>query len=121
MTLTRSQLWMVMNLLLCVTAFAQQPKLEHARRVQIESAVAKFMAENSVAGISVAVVQDGEYVWSQGFGMADLENYVPATSQTLYRLASISKSLTATGAMQLWECGKLDLDAPVQKYCPAFP
>jgi CubicO group peptidase (beta-lactamase class C family) len=53
--------------------------------------------------------------------MADLENFVPATPQTLFRLASISKSLTATGAMQLWERGKLDLDAPVQKYCPAFP
>ena len=53
--------------------------------------------------------------------MADLENFVLATPQTLYRLASISKSLTATTAMQLWERGKLDLDAPVQKYCPAFP
>lgn len=53
--------------------------------------------------------------------MADLENNVPATSETLYRLASISKPLTATAAMQLWERGKLDLDAPVQKYCPSFP
>jgi CubicO group peptidase (beta-lactamase class C family) len=53
--------------------------------------------------------------------MADLENSVPATSETLYRLASVSKPLTATAAMQLWEHGKLDLDAPVQKYCPAFP
>ena len=53
--------------------------------------------------------------------MADLENTVPATSKTLYRLASISKSITATAAMKLWEEGKLDLDSPVQKYCPAFP
>jgi CubicO group peptidase (beta-lactamase class C family) len=53
--------------------------------------------------------------------MADLENDVPATSKTLYRLASVSKALTATAAMQLWERGKLDLDAPVQKYCPGFP
>jgi CubicO group peptidase (beta-lactamase class C family) len=53
--------------------------------------------------------------------MADLENLVPATSQTLYRLASISKPITAAAAMLLYEHGKLDLDAPVQKYCPAFP
>src|SRR5580693_5379742 len=53
--------------------------------------------------------------------MADLENFVPATPPTLYRLASISKSLTATIAMRLWERGNLDLDASVQKYCPAFP
>jgi serine beta-lactamase-like protein LACTB len=74
-----------------------------------------------VPGISAAVVQDGEFVWSAGFGMADLENSVPATSQTLYRLGSISKPITSTAAMALWEHGKLDLDSPVQKYCPAFP
>jgi serine beta-lactamase-like protein LACTB len=100
---------------------AQQKKLDEQRRIQMESSVARFMASGSVPGVSVAVVEGGEYVWSEGFGMADLENFVPATPQTLYRLASISKSLTATTAMQLWERGELDLDAPVQKYCPAFP
>jgi len=53
--------------------------------------------------------------------LADVENNSPANEHTLFRLASISKSLTATAAMQLWEGGQLDLDAPVQKYCPAFP
>src|SRR3984957_3661041 len=53
--------------------------------------------------------------------MADLENSVPATSQTLYRIGSISKSITATATMVLWERGKLDFDTPVQKYCPQFP
>jgi serine beta-lactamase-like protein LACTB len=119
--LTRLQLRIGIIVCFCVTAFAQEHKLDDARRAQLESAVAKFVAESSAPGISVALVEDGEYVWSEGFGMADLENYVPATPQTLFRLASISKSLTATGAMQLWERGKLDLDVPVQKYCPAFP
>jgi serine beta-lactamase-like protein LACTB, mitochondrial len=119
-SLTRSRL--TICVLLCIaTATAQQRKLDDAKRAKLESAVSKFMAQSSVPGVSVAVVEDGEYVWSEGFGMADLENFVPATPQTLYRLASISKSLTAVGAMQLWERGKLDLDAPVQKYCPAFP
>jgi CubicO group peptidase (beta-lactamase class C family) len=53
--------------------------------------------------------------------MADLENFVPATPSTLFRLASVSKPITATAILQLWERGKLDLDAPIQKYCPAFP
>lgn len=53
--------------------------------------------------------------------MADLENSVPATPQTLYRIGSISKPITATAAMALWERGELDLDSPVQKYCPQFP
>jgi serine beta-lactamase-like protein LACTB, mitochondrial len=96
-------------------------KLSSEKRAQIESAISKFMSANSVPGLSAAVVEGGEAVWSQGFGMADLENFVPATSRTLYRLGSVSKPLTATAAMQLWQRGKLDLDAPVQKYCPAFP
>ncbi len=79
------------------------------------------MASSHAPGIAVAVVENGEYEWSQGFGFADLENNVPASEHTLFRLGSISKPLTATAALQLWERGKLDLDAPVQKYCPAFP
>jgi serine beta-lactamase-like protein LACTB, mitochondrial len=92
-----------------------------AEKAQFEDVVSKFMAANHAPGVSVAIVENGALVWSEGFGMADLENSVPATSRTLYRLASVSKPLTATAAMQLWERGNLDLDAPVQKYCPAFP
>jgi serine beta-lactamase-like protein LACTB, mitochondrial len=99
----------------------QTEGLLHEKRAKIEAAISIFMASSKVPGVSVSVVQNGEFVWSAGFGMADLENSVPATSQTLYRLASISKPITATIAMVLWEHGKLDLDAPVQKYCPAFP
>jgi len=100
---------------------AQQTPFPQGKRQAIEKAVASFMSEKSVPGVAVAVVLEGELRWSQGFGMADLENYSPATSATLFRLGSISKPITGTGAMQLWERGKLDLDAPVQKYCPAFP
>jgi serine beta-lactamase-like protein LACTB len=100
---------------------AQSKSLSEAKRTQIEKAASSFMAANSVPGISAAVVQDGELVWSAGFGMADLENSVPATSFTLFRLGSISKPITATAILQLSERGKLELDAEVQKYCPAFP
>jgi serine beta-lactamase-like protein LACTB, mitochondrial len=100
---------------------AQQQQLSAEKQRQIEAAVSKFMASTHVPGVSVAVVENGEYEWASGFGFADLENNVPASEHTLFRLASISKPLTAVGAMELWERGKLDLDAPVQKYCPAFP
>ena len=79
------------------------------------------MASTHVPGVSVAVVENGEYEWASGFGLADLENNAPASEHTLFRLASISKPITAVGAMELWERGKLDLDAPIQKYCPVFP
>ena len=101
--------------------FAQDHPIAPEKRSLIEAAVSKFMASTHVPGVSIAVVENGQLEWAAGFGFADLENNVPASEQTLYRLASISKSLTATAAMQLWERGKLDLDAPVQKYCPAFP
>src|SRR5580698_1791707 len=100
---------------------AQGAKVSADERAKLEAAVSRFMAANSIPGLSVAVVENGEQIWSAGFGMADLENFVPATAETLYRLASVSKPLTAVGAMELWERGKLDLDVPVQKYCPAFP
>ena len=113
----------VLGLSICTSGIcaAQQPQLSADKRTQIEAAVATFMSSTHVPGVSVAVVENGQYEWASGFGFADLENNVPASEHTLYRLASISKPLTATGAMQLWEHGQLDLDAPVQKYCPAFP
>jgi CubicO group peptidase (beta-lactamase class C family) len=100
---------------------AQDSKLAPEKRSQIEAAVSKFMASTHSPGLSVAIVEHGEYEWARGFGFADLENNVPASEHTLFRLASISKALTATAAMQLVERGRLDLDAPVQQYCPSFP
>ena len=109
-------------LLLCAASSpAQEQKLSPEKQTQIEAAVTKFMASTHVPGLSVAVVENGAYEWGSGFGLADVENNAPASEHTLFRLASISKSLSAVGAMQLVERGKLDLDAPVQKYCPAFP
>jgi serine beta-lactamase-like protein LACTB len=102
-------------------AVAQQRSLTPEKRAEIEKAISSFMSANSVPGIGAAVVLDGEPVWSAGFGMADLENSSPATPSTLFRLGSISKPITAVAILQLNERGKLDLDTPVQKYCPAFP
>jgi serine beta-lactamase-like protein LACTB, mitochondrial len=108
-------------LLLASFAQAQAPTFSPEKRALAAQAASDFMAASSVPGLSIAVVLDGQPVWSAGFGMADLENSVPATSATLFRLASVSKPITATALLQLWERGKLDLDAPAQKYCPAFP
>jgi CubicO group peptidase (beta-lactamase class C family) len=104
-----------------VSAAQERPALSPAAVQRINQAAAEFMASSSVPGLSAAVVLDGHPAWSSGFGMADLEQFVPATPATLFRLASVSKPITATAILQLWERGKLDLDVPVQKYCPAFP
>src|SRR5262249_13561963 len=100
---------------------AQDQKLSKEKQTQVEAAVSKFMATTHVPGVSVAVVENGEYEWASGFGLADVENNSPVSERTLFRLASISKSLSPQAAMQLAEQGNLDWAAPVQKSCPAFP
>lgn len=104
-----------------VSNAAPPPEISSTTRTQVEAAIQRFMDANKVPGLAVAVVEDGEFDWSQGFGSADLKKSIPAVPPTQFRLASVSKTITAVAAMQLWEQGKLDLDAPIQKYCPAFP
>lgn len=72
-------------------------------------------------GLSAAIWKDGAIAWEGATGFADVENQVPATPQMVHRIASISKSLTAIGVMQLVEQDKLKLDAPIQTYVPTFP
>ena len=117
-------MWIIVAFLVVATASgvdAQTNSLDPAKRAEMEVAVHKFMDKTHAPGISASAVVDGQVAWSEGFGFADMEGKVPATAETLYRLASVSKPLTATAAMELWERGKLDLDAPIQKYCPQFP
>lgn len=87
----------------------------------INGLVTSYVSYHHVPGLSLAVIDRGRVILAQGYGLADVENSVPATADTVYRIASISKSITATAAMKLVEAGKLDLDAPIQKYCPEFP
>ncbi|MGC2245565.1 MAG: serine hydrolase domain-containing protein, partial [Terriglobales bacterium] len=87
----------------------------------IDEIVAKAISDQQIPAISVAVAVDGQIQYQKAFGEADLENNVAATPETVFRTASIAKSMTAVAVMRLVDDGKLDLDAPVQKYCPAFP
>lgn len=109
-------------LLLSGAAWAQPAEELPARQIEaIESAISGAMSRLGIPGLSVAVATDHRLRWSNGYGFSDIENYVPAKAATVYRLGSTSKPITATAVMQLVEEGKLDLDAPVQKYQPSFP
>lgn len=88
---------------------------------EIERLLTEKMSRERIPGLSIAVVADGKLAWTSAYGFADPENHVPALPRSVYRTASIGKSFTATAAMQLVESGRLDLDAPVRRYCPAFP
>ena len=72
-------------------------------------------------GLSVAVAVDGDVVWAEGFGYADLENRAPVTPLTKFRIGSVSKAFTSTGLALLYEQGKIDLDVAPQQYVPYFP
>lgn len=72
-------------------------------------------------GLSAAIAVDGVLTWSGGSGLADIENSVPATADSVYRIASISKPIAATAIMHLAEQGVLDIDRTIQEYFPSFP
>lgn len=121
MNIIRFLVYGLLVLLFMVSLRAQQGGLSPSVVEKIERAITAEMAKKNIPGLSVAVVQDHQLKWSNGYGMSDLENFVPAKASTNYRLGSISKPITAVAIMQLVEQGKLNLDAPVQQYCPAFP
>ncbi len=74
-----------------------------------------------VPGASVAVVQDGKVILEKSCGLADLPGRTPATPQTNYRLASVTKQFTAMCIMMLQERGLLRYDDPVARYLPEMP
>ncbi len=88
---------------------------------RVEQVIARQMSLGRIPGLSISIVTDLQERWSNGYGLADLENMVPAKADRNYRYASIAKAMIATAIMQLVEAGKLDLDAPMQTYAPAFP
>ncbi len=84
-------------------------------------AVRAMMKSVKVPGVSVAVAMKGEIVWREGFGFADLDKKVSATTETKFGIGSITKSFTAVLFARLMEEGKVDLDTPVENYLPQFP
>ena len=86
----------------------------------LEAQVEAERRDQGAVGLSAAVVLDQDVIWARGFGYADVARAVPATPQTLYSIASITKLFTVTMLMQLRDAGKVGLDEPVARYVPAF-
>ena len=80
-----------------------------------------LIVHENLPGLSVAVAADGEIVWTESFGWADIEGRQPVTPRTRFRLGAASKPLTAAAVALLHDRGRLDLDAPVQTYVPDYP
>lgn len=81
-----------------------------------------FVEKTKVPGLSISISQKGQLIYSKGYGFADREKQIPVDpSKSKFRIGSVSKTLTAAGLARLYEEGKIDLDAPIQKYVPIWP
>jgi CubicO group peptidase (beta-lactamase class C family) len=86
---------------------------------EIAALVTAKMAEYKVPGVGLGIVKDGRAT-ARGFGVTNVDDPQPVTPETLFTIASISKTVTATAVMKLIEQGRAELKAPIQKYLPEF-
>ena len=101
-------------------AAAQRPSRAVLQRT-VDSLAARALKDGPVAGMSVAVVRGKDTVVMKGYGLADVENDVSATAQTVYRIGSITKQFTAAAVLQLIDENKLSLDDTIGKFLPTLP
>lgn len=87
---------------------------------RIDAYLRDYVASGQSIGLSAAVVQGGDVVFSAGYGVQNQQTKQPVTPQTLFHIASVAKTMTSTAIMQLREQGKLDLDDPLVKHLPYF-
>ncbi|MBZ0297496.1 MAG: beta-lactamase family protein [Anaerolineae bacterium] len=113
--------WLLRVVVVVLTLIAIRAPLIQAQPVipTLESYVKAQMQAMNLPGVALGIVQGDQIVHLEGYGVTDPTGH-PVTPQTSFRLASVSKTLTALAVMQLVEAGKLDLDAPVQHYLPWF-
>ncbi|HEV8355504.1 MAG TPA: serine hydrolase domain-containing protein [Gemmatimonadales bacterium] len=109
------RLLFIFSLLFTGLLRAQQPD----RWQPVRDSIRRQLVTQGVAAISVAVAKDGRILWEEGFGWANREKMIPATPNTMFSLASISKPITATGLMVLVQRGQVNLDRPANDYLGA--
>jgi CubicO group peptidase (beta-lactamase class C family) len=88
---------------------------------KLDKYLVEYKTNKNVASISAGVLKKGKTIWLGSYGYADLSHHVQANPKTIYRIASISKVITAVAVMQLVEQKKVSLDADALKYIPYFP
>lgn len=87
---------------------------------RLDRFINEMMAEWNAPGLAVCVVQDGRLVYSQGFGLRDVEKNLPVTPRTLFAIGSCSNAFTTTAMGILVDEGKLEWDKPLREYLPTF-
>lgn len=105
-------------LLICLTLGLSAQNLQE----QADAKLQAFVQKTQVPGLSISISQKGDLVFSKGYGFTDVDKKIPVDpSKSMFRIGSVSKTLTAAGLAQLYEEGKLDLDEPIEQYVPSWP
>jgi CubicO group peptidase (beta-lactamase class C family) len=107
-----------LQLLACVVAHGQSPAVPAAG---LETMLRRVMQERRIPGLQVAVVQHGRVALLQSYGLANLQDSIPVSNQSVFAINSCTKAFTGVALMQLVEAGKVDLAAPVSRYLDGLP
>src|SRR5262245_9829724 len=105
--------------LMAVAPAARPPDQASDQFESLAGLVRQRMSEYGVPGVVLGIVKNGQ-MNARGFGVTNIDEPQPITSETIFPLASISKTIATTAIMRLVEQGKIDLAAPVRKYLPDF-
>ncbi|MCX6834658.1 MAG: serine hydrolase [candidate division Zixibacteria bacterium] len=92
------------------------PVIGQAASSSIDDFIMMTMLSNYIPGVSACVFDDGEIIWTGAYGFANIAAIRPVTPQTTFMLASISKTLTGTALLQLWEAGHFSLDGDINDF-----
>ena len=102
-------------------AMPPPPDATPAQKAGVERVVRDMMRKRNIPGLQVAVIRHGRIAMLGAYGVANLQDKVPVTDDTVFSINSATKSFTGVAVMQLVEDGKLALDAPVSRYLEGLP
>lgn len=88
------------------------------KRPSLDEFITSMMETSHLPGLAACIVKNNGIAWSKGYGWANIEQRIPMTPDTLMNIGSISKTITATAIMQLWEEGKFQLDDDINNHLP---
>lgn len=120
MNLSKKFCFTIISLGFFISCIAQQ-KQYSAINKKVDSFINLQMTQKRIAGLSLAVMQEGKIIHSKGFGYANLEHKVPVTNNTVFLMASVTKTFVAVATMMLVEKGNISLTDTIGKYVHDIP
>ena len=85
---------------------------------ELDDFIIQEMSVRHLMGLAACIIKGGQVAWAKGYGWANLAKKQPFSPDTLMNIASVSKTVTATAVMQLWEDGRVGLDNDINAYLP---